>query len=444
MARKNLAAQIATEEWFLDAVAIKPLHRIHQETGEKYAYATLQRAAAFVEANGKPVHKRGQGSSIKAPGGEDAQTQVEFKENADGTAVFSGKSYNIRTFEELAAYAEIDLDIWEEVWREANKWEVGAKDKNKDLQVHQLFQVKAKYQKRKGVEQARAIISDMVKAAERFAPKYPKIKHVRVRDPHMAIFGLPDPHIGKLCWAAETGTDYDIKIARKMYQAAIEDLAAKSQGFPIERIILPIGNDFYNSDGISNATTKGTQQDTDGRWQKLFQVGREVCVEAIDYLTNIAPVEVVCVPGNHDHQTSIYLAQVLHAWYRNCPNVKVDIEPGTRKYVHYEKNLIGMAHGDKENKKKLPLLMMTEMRRIWGQCSYGEWLTGHIHTRSETEYKTADEDCGIRHQTMSALSGTDAYHHQHGYRNMRAAEAFLYSPNFGRVATFSHFPADQP
>lgn len=403
---------------------------------------TIRKASRAIAEGGAAPREANTPASVPKNELERTGTEVSFVDHGD-TATFTGKSYRIQTFEELAAYTGIDFNVWEEYDRTSNKWEVAAKDANgrmSDENCRQLLQVKAKYRKRKGVEVTGKIIREMLEEAEKFMPAYPKIQYQAQSDPHLKIFGLPDPHVGKLCWAAESGDDYDLKIACRVFMDAIRDLAAKSSGIQTDRIILPLGNDFFNSDGIGNATTNGTPQDTDGRWQKLFQVGKELCVEAIDYLSAIAPVEVVCVPGNHDGQTSVYLAQVLDAWYRNCPNTTVDVSPGTRKYVHYGKNLIGMTHGNMEKKTSLPTLMMTEQRRIWGQCNYGEFLTGHLHTRRETEVRTGDEDCSIRTVVMSSLSPSDAWHSQKGFRNMRAAEVFCYHPERGRVATFATYP----
>jgi hypothetical protein len=68
------------------------------------------------------------------------------------------------------------------------------------------------------------------------------------------------------------------------------------------------------------------------------------------------------VPGNHDPQTSYFLAKVLEAWFKNAKDVEINTEPKPRKYFLYGVNLIGFAHGDDEPLRDLPSLMANECR----------------------------------------------------------------------------------
>ena len=40
-------------------------------------------------------------------------------------------------------------------------------------------------------------------------------------------------------------------------------------------------------------------------------------VTAIDYLKEIAPVDVVVISGNHDYERMFYAGDVIAGWYRN-------------------------------------------------------------------------------------------------------------------------------
>ena len=162
---------------------------------------------------------------------------------------------------------------------------------------------------------------------------------------------IVDLHLAKLAWAPETGENYDIKIAEKRFMDVICDIVERAQHYEFEQVVFPIGNDFFNYDSVDGATTKGTPQDNDSRWAKMFLKGRELLITAVDLLSQIAPVKVFQIPGNHDYQASWYAIVCLHDWFRNDENVTVDISPKSRKYVEFGKCLIGFTHGDKEKKR---------------------------------------------------------------------------------------------
>ena len=83
------------------------------------------------------------------------------------------------------------------------------------------------------------------------------------------------PHLGKLAWPGDR-ENYDYKICRERFLGPIarhiEQIAARR--FKFEKIIYPIGNDFFNFDTIEQTTTAGTRQDSDLRWQKLAPSAR--------------------------------------------------------------------------------------------------------------------------------------------------------------------------
>jgi len=219
---------------------------------------------------------------------------------------------------------------------------------------------------------------------------------------------IVDLHLGKLAWAPETGSDYNYKIAEERFKYVIENIMDRISDISVEKILLPIGQDFFNFDTIDGETTNGTPQDTDLRWQDLFNKGVEMLVKAIDGFTNIAPVEIILVPGNHDKMTSFYAMKYIEAWYNNHENVYVNSDPKTRKYVEYGLNLIGFTHGDKE-KKRIFGNMQVEMPEAWGRTKYREFHCGHVH------HEYTKEEHGVVVRRLSTVTGTDSWHFESGY-----------------------------
>jgi hypothetical protein len=247
---------------------------------------------------------------------------------------------------------------------------------------------------------------------------------------------LVDAHFGKYAWARETGNDYDLEIAEHIFSNAVDDILCKSAGYPIERIVLTVGSDFLHTDNQEGTTTHGTRQDTDGRLAKVVETGEMAMVRAIDRCLQVAPVLVKLVPGNHDYTTSFHTARFLQAWYRNCPDVEVDCEPTTRKYLLYGKTLIGWTHGCSEKMAALPNIMAMEQKQAWAQANWYEWHIGHLHKKGEVRFTSVDSHEGVVVRRLPSLTARDAWHYLMGYIGDRMAEAYLYSRDRGPTGYF--------
>jgi len=269
--------------------------------------------------------------------------------------------------------------------------------------------------------------------------KYPKLPKFKApASPHLLTVSIFDHHFGKLAWAAETGENYDLKIAERLYLAAVDDLMDKTKGYPVEKILFPVGQDFYHIDNGNNTTTNGTPQDADGRYGKIIATGEMACIHAIDRLRTVAPVEVVWIPGNHDRTTSYHLCRVLQAWYRNEDRVTVNVGDELRKYFRYGVNLIGLTHGNEEKHADLPMLMANESRVDWAETTHHEFMTGHYHRAKQLHFLPLDTQGGVLIRTLPSLSAADAWHKMRGYfGGERTAEAYLHSKEKGYVGHFS-------
>lgn len=241
----------------------------------------------------------------------------------------------------------------------------------------------------------------------------------------MLEVNIADTHVGKLCWYGETGESYDYRIAKARFLHVINDIISRTQHYQFEKILLVWSNDFFHFDNIDSATTKGTRQDTDMRWQKLYLKGIEILVEAVDLLSAVAPVETFYIGSNHDKTTSYYAINYLHAWYRNNPYVSVDIDPKSRKYVEFGKCLIGFAHGDSE-RKRIAGLMPTEAREAWGRTLWHEIHMGHLHSEQ------VREENNIIIRNVSSITATDSWHYESGYIGaVRKAQSFIWDREYG-------------
>jgi hypothetical protein len=379
---------------------------------------------------------------IKSRGGKKSSVtpdvlgdKLDKREDGDSATVLT-RSPRIKTVKQALEYAEIDCRIWEVDRVVINSWEVAGKFGNRFKRTT-LWQVKV-WLKRALPKPVTNAIDGLCEYLSKHKPKSPTPPKCPKDDRHLLEVSLFDSHFGKFAWGKETGTDYDLKISEQIYFNAVEDLLRKSKGYNIDRVLYPIGNDFFHVDNWQNTTARGTPQDVDTRFQKIFDVGCKAVIHAIDRCLRVAPVEVIWVPGNHDPATSFYMAKVVAAWFRQNKHVFVDDGPKERKYVHYGATLLGFTHGDEEKHSDLPAIMAGEVPRLWADTTHREWHLGHYHKRKETRYSSGDTHTGVPVVVLPSLSGTDKWHYKKGYVNARrAAVAYLWSHNDGYSGHFN-------
>jgi hypothetical protein len=352
--------------------------------------------------------------------------------------VESEPSPRVLSLDELIRQAKVDLELWAIERHVINKWEAGAKDLEGNIVVKPLWQVKAWLRPLTEPPIIREIWAAML--ADIRAERSAKAKPLRLKlrgDRHLLELGVVDVHVGKLSWAEEVGQDYDVQLAETAFVEAVEDLLRKASGFPVEQIILLIGNDLFHVDNLLRTTTGGTPQDADSRYAKMFRRGRRMQSWALRRAAEIAPVVGKIIPGNHDRQSTFCLGEVLGAEFADHPNVTIDNSPNLRKYHRYGTNLLGWTHGSEEKHNDLPLIMAQERPQDWAETTHREFHLGHLHKAKETRYVAGDSFNGVRVRILPALTATDAWHYSKGYSDRRCAEAYLFNHDTGYAAHFS-------
>ena len=374
--------------------------------------------------------------SHKTEGGEVTDMVTESGDRSIGSL-----STRIETLEELVDYCQIDLKKWIVERHIVNKWEVGAKHpKTGRITVEPLFQIKVWLKPvdpvQRGFEDA---VEGLCKRIADHAPKYPKTRKTKDSG-NMLEISLYDVHVGKLGWGREVGEDYDLEISETRIASALAGLLDRSAHYKFDKIVLPVGQDYFHINSAEMTTERGTPQDVDGRFEKIFETGFNAMINAVDVLQKVAPVELLYVPGNHDRRTSWHLCGVLDAWYRNNNRVMVDKEPTKRKYRTWGPVLLGFTHGDKVKPDNLPGTMAVEVPQLWAETKHREWHTGHLHKRKGTVYTFADTLHTVTVRVLPSISGTDAWHYENGYiGNDKAAEAYVWSKDHGYI---SHINVD--
>ena len=280
-----------------------------------------------------------------------AEKAREYQFSSDGFSaeLSANTSERITTVEQLIEFLNIDTEVWRVQKFQVSKnegyrkdrsvhWEVsdgkvtrGEVHDTGKLLIEPLFNVKVWLVRKTEEIRLQESKKQFELDAREYVFEYPKIKYPILEKGTLFEIAIPDIHLGRLTWDEESGESSDLKKQTERVKKAVDELLEYTRFFPVDSILLPLGNDFFNVDNMFNTTTRGTPQQEDTRWQKTFRTGRQLAVEIIDKCSMVAPVEVLIIPGNHDETRTFYLGDALESWYHSSKNVNINNGAKKRK-----------------------------------------------------------------------------------------------------------------
>ena len=246
----------------------------------------------------------------------------------------------------------------------------------------------------------------------------------------MSAIILGDAHIGMRSWFRESGTKWDLPIARRMIVGAVQYLVDAAP--PCEECLIVNVGDFFHTDNKFYNTTSGSHAlDSDGSWREVIEVGVDAMVSCIDFaLAKHKRVLVINKAGNHDYHTSAMMNIALSMAYKKNPRVTFDPTPSFYSYYRFGKVLIGVTHGDKRVKPtELPLVMANDRADDWGKSLYRYWYTGHLH--HQRMFEPTGSNCTV--ETVRIMAGRDSWHQGQGYRAGREMQGIYLHREFGET-----------
>lgn len=336
-----------------------------------------------------------------------------------------------RTLDEMYEMFGIDRSLWIASQLRVNEWQGWHKLRDSDgIRKVNLWQTRVSFTRVIAQEAERAILKftrQHVKAIPK--PKLPRRRKVGT-DGFAVSWGLWDAHLGMYAWADEVGEDFDLQIASKRVFNSIDDIVEELKLYNVNRLWMPIGNDFLHFDSVRMTTTRGEHfLDTDTRYGKVFLEGLRCLSYMVERATELCDdVELIYTPGNHDLATSYCLTVALAQRFRLDPRVKADLSFNPRKYRRHGGTLLGYAHGQKPTLNQLAMTMPAEAGELWNGATYKEYQLGHTHAKNERLARTLIPTNGVILRTNPALCNTDSWHHDNGFVGevVRGVEAWRY------------------
>ena len=241
------------------------------------------------------------------------------------------------------------------------------------------------------------------------------------------LYTFTDYHLGMLAWHQEGGADWSIAIAEKTILAALVQMVNQSPN--AHTAVLNIQGDFLHTDGKMPVTPASRHVlDADSRFPKI----RRAAIRIIRSLMAVClqrhqEVYLIIAEGNHDEESSGWLADLFAVHYEEDPRVTVNDSVLPFYVFEWGSTMIGVHHGHKVKNESLPLLFAAQYAAIWGRTHRREIHCGHRHHRDEKEYNGVTV---VQHPTLAAR---DAYAARGGWIADRAAWAITYHKEYGAV-----------
>jgi hypothetical protein len=249
----------------------------------------------------------------------------------------------------------------------------------------------------------------------------------------MLEWKLFDQHHTLHAWGKQTGADYTIKHSQHLIESAAATIY-REHG-PVDTSVIVLGGDNFHTDNRSNITEKSKHHlDVDSRYQKGIETFYVSIVTAIDMaLLKSQNVVVQVLSGNHDYHSSIALALILQAHYKDIGRVTINTSPAKHKFFRWGESYFMYTHGDTGPPKRLASYIMqhiikndiTGVRRVYVR-------RGHVHKKGKESPPGLTQEDGVIIETYDALVAPDNFSAESAYSQTRATTTDIFHKQWGR------------
>lgn len=237
---------------------------------------------------------------------------------------------------------------------------------------------------------------------------------------------IGDGHLGMMAHEAETGANFDLKIAKRELLGGIFRLIDESE--PTERIFINDVGDFTHYENMKGETeASGHRLDFDGRFPKMIDMYAEIMRAIVDKaLSKAAYVDIAVNMGNHSRTNDIWMAVLLKHVYGRTG--RVNVLNNRSPFIGYRmgNTFVMTHHSDKCKPARLGHVMSTDFAADWGETRYRYCDIGHIHHNMVLK-----EHPGLVIESWNQLANKDQWAHDNGYRARQAISMVERSRTYG-------------
>lgn len=281
------------------------------------------------------------------------------------------------------------------------------------------------------------IIEEFKKSIREYSPpSYPVQVKDGILSDRIGIINLFDAHLDKISSINTTDEESTIEKNIELFESGFDEILDSIASKHPEKIIFPIGNDFWHTNDEKGHTKRGTYvgEAVNVDFRTSFRIGLNLLRRCIDKARSIAPVKIITIRGNHDPDKTMFLLECLLIAFENQDGIEIVDSIKTRQYHRYGSWLFGFAHGDKQrNPKDLPSLMSTDAdsKIHWSDINRGVFFLGDLHHEMTYDYR------GVTVRYLRSTNPIDTWHWEQGYTaQLKTAYGFVYEKNGSREFEF--------
>lgn len=297
---------------------------------------------------------------------------------------------------------------WEVVFVKCSTWQQHTKEQiTKDLYAVN-YKIKPRNKEisiEEYAEIAKKVFSENIKPMK-ITPRE-KLKGL---DTNKLVFlSAIEAHLGKLSNPIDTNTTYDHKIVQERVKKVFNDTINIQEVEQAESCLVIVGGDFFNSES-DGETTKGTPQQNDSRYKKLFNVGLDLYKEGIVSLKeHFNNINIKLCAGNHAKDMEFFLYIALQQAFSEDKQVNFSNDyKDTQVHVH-GKCALFLNHGEITQKQMLNSLS-SEFYKEWGQTQFRYLLQQHLHKR-----EVIQTESGLMAIRTPSICENDVWHYTNRY-----------------------------
>lgn len=386
---------------------------------------------------------------------EDVKIEATINPDKKSSTTVFGKTLDespsssdvIRTAVEKAG---IDPECWDIGQCKVNFWHTSMKvrmpdKRNKNGYLHRVVRVTNWSVKITLLPNRQPFVHNAVRElVDRFMPLAPiKLPPQERGGRYAGVLSPVDMHFGKAAWNNETMQGHmDLKIAKRVFVESCSENLRDMSRYPLSKIYFIVGHDLMHFENYNAETFRGRHHlDVDSRLPKTIRVTKEAIIQVADMAAQVAPVEILRVPGNHDMHASYWLVELMRERYRKNRHIVVDngvYSDSPRKLIKWGDLIVGLTHDASAGKMLRAVNMLPQFwPKEWGESRYRELWVGHKHKKTDTRTYPTHTVGGTLIRQLSALTAIDFWHFDEMWVDaVPACESFVLDRTDGVVANF--------
>ncbi len=239
-------------------------------------------------------------------------------------------------------------------------------------------------------------------------------------------FNIGDGHLGMLSHAAETGENFDLKIAERELCHAMT-LAIARAPLSARCVVQDMGDMTHYETNDAVTMGHGHALDFDSRYPKMIATYARVMRHIIDAaLAKYENVDLIINQGNHSRSNDQWMTIFMKHVYEDTDRLTVLNNDCVFIPYRMGNTFVMCHHSDKCRPNKLADVMATDFRQDFGEAAYKYIDIGHIHHRG-----VAKEMGDVTIESFNQLAAKDKYAHDGGWRSRSCLTTVIRSKTYG-------------